>query len=605
MRDPAMRGTAMRGTAMRDTVMRGLMAPFKLFAMNIEPFNRSRRATYDAGVVLGNRRCRNLGMWPFFEIYPTVEGLQFSECKPRSLARPIIQGKHRAEQILTANWLPAFSPSPVKKISNLLLAFHGMPCHDGGDQLPPESLQSETSVDDSVDSSSTYPYSCPYYDPIQISVRQTQEILENGLNYGGSSWIDYLQVAEGSVQHGRVSIDATDKEARGYALESVLPNSTRIFFLQSGYGSKPYIALSKESFTSLLDDNAIPPSFLAALTSQSGLFTSCTTHAPGGFKASAFHFLIKVPLSPQIGGLLYFRHLFQSKSTTCIMSTPVRRDIQERLNEVYDRPGPNCHVSTEPVPLSDPFAVLAIWFHQHSLKLEEEMVILGEQVRRHEDRSGLALRLFKGAVPALPDEYAQLKRELHLTEIILIMFERTLEFQVELSEFLYSQHGRFREMLATEACSDSVSNSLQLSKLQACQRLLQIRGLGKRINVQVAVVAGALTANDANTTIRIAEDTRRDSNSMKVIAALTMIFLPLTSVATFFSMGFFHFDGESDQLRVSPSWRLYPAVTVPLTVTIFGIWMGWMKWNLVPAKRRQRLEPDHTSTINTNNRPWY
>ena len=286
-------------------------------------------------------------------------------------------------------------------------------------------------------------------------------------------------------------------------------------------------------------------------------------------------------------------------------STPVRRDIQERLNEVYDRPGPNCHVSIEPAPFSDPFSVLAIWLHQHSLKLEEEIAILGEQVRRHEDRSGLALRLFKGAIPALPDEYAQLKRELHLTEIILIMFERTLEFQVELSDFLNSQHGRFGEMLPTEASSDPVSNSLQLSKLQARQRLLQIRGLGKRISVQVAIVAGALTANDANTTIRIAEDTRRDSNSMKVIAALTMIFLPLTSVATIISMGSFNFDGKADQLRVSPSWRLYPAVTVPLTVTIFGIWMGWMKWKLALAKRMQRLRPDHTSTINTINRPWY
>ena len=287
---------------------------------------------------------------------------------------------------------------------------------------------------------------------------------------GGSSRIDYLQVAGGSVQHGRVSVDATDKEARGYALEGVLPNSIIIFFLQSGYGPQPYIALSKESFTSLLDDNAIPPSFLAALTSQSGLFTSCTTHAPDGLETSAFHVLIKVPLSPQINGLLYFRHLFQSKSTTCIMSTPVRRDLQERLNEVYDRRGPNCHVSTEPAPFPDPFSVLAIWLHQHSLKLEEEMAIVGEQVRRHEDRSGLALRLFKGAIPALPDEYAQLKRELHLTEIILIMFERTLEFQVELPEFLNTQHGRFREMLATGAYSDSVSNSIQFSKLQACQR---------------------------------------------------------------------------------------------------------------------------------------
>jgi hypothetical protein len=480
-----------------------------------------------------------------------------------------------------------------------------MPCHDGGDQLPPESLHSETPVSDSVDSSSPYPYSCPYYDPIQISVRQTQEILKNGLNYGGSSRIDYLQVAEGAVQHGRVSMDATDKESRGYALEGVLPNSIRIFFLQSGYGPKPYIALSKGSFVSLLDDNAIPPSFLAALTSQSGLFTSFITYTPDGPKASAFHVLIKVPLSPQIGGLLYFRHLFRNKSTTCILSTPIGRDIQERLYDLYDRPGLNCRASKEPAPFPDPFSVLAIWLHQHSLKLEEEMAILGEQVRRHEDRSGLALRLFKGAIPALPDEYAQLKRELHLTEIILIMLERTLEFQVELSEFLDTQHGRFREMLATGACSDSVSNSIQLSKLQACQRLLRIRGLGKRINVQVAVVAGALTANDANTTIRIAEDTRRDSNSMKVIAALTMIFLPLTSVATFFSMGFFHFDGEVDRLRVSSSWWLYPVVTVPLTVTIFGVWMGWMKWKPGPAKRMQRLRPAHTPTISAITKPWY
>lgn len=480
-----------------------------------------------------------------------------------------------------------------------------MPCHDDCDQLPPDSLQSSTPVNDSVDSSSTYPHSCPYYDPIQISVRQTQEILENGLNYGGSSRIDYLQVAEGSVQHRRVSLDPTDKEAGGYVLEGVLPDSIRIFFLQSGYGPKPYIALSKESFTSLLDDNAIPPSFLAALTSQSGLFTSCSTYAPDGLEASAFHVLIKVPHSPQIGGLIYFRHLFQSKSTTCIMSTPIKRDIQERLNDVYGRPGLNCHVSTEPVPFSDPFSVLAIWLHQHSLKLEEEMTTVGEQVRRHEDRSGLALRLFKSAIPALPNEYAQLKRELHLTEIILIMLERTLEFQVELSEFLNSQHGRFRGMLAAGVCSDSVSNSTQLSKLQTCQRLVQIRGLIKRINVQVAVVAGALIANDANTTIRIAEDTRRDSNSMKVIAALTMVFLPLTSIATFFSTGFFHFDGKAGQLQVSSSWWLYPAVTVPLTVTIFGIWMGWMKWKLASAKRMQRLGPDHTSIISTINKPWH
>ena len=52
---------------MRSIPMRGLTAPFKLFAMNIEPFNRLRWATYDAGLVLGTERVSK-----FRDVAPTV-----------------------------------------------------------------------------------------------------------------------------------------------------------------------------------------------------------------------------------------------------------------------------------------------------------------------------------------------------------------------------------------------------------------------------------------------------------------------------------------------------------------------------------------------------
>jgi hypothetical protein len=61
---------------MRDTPIRGnpherVNAPFRLFAMNTEPFNRLRWTTYDAGVVLGIdvSKFRDVTL---FEVYPTV-----------------------------------------------------------------------------------------------------------------------------------------------------------------------------------------------------------------------------------------------------------------------------------------------------------------------------------------------------------------------------------------------------------------------------------------------------------------------------------------------------------------------------------------------------
>ncbi|KAJ5404123.1 Mg2+ transporter protein CorA-like/Zinc transport protein ZntB [Penicillium cosmopolitanum] len=89
---------------------------------------------------------------------------------------------------------------------------------------------------------------------------------------------------------------------------------------------------------------------------------------------------------------------------------------------------------------------------------------------------------------------------------------------------------------------------------------------------------GKLSRYDAKLMIEIARDSRsvalstaRDSASMRILAIVTILFLPATFTATFFSMTFFNFL-DADSPKASPWIWIYVAATGLLTVIIQGIW---------------------------------
>ncbi|KAI0023325.1 hypothetical protein F4780DRAFT_75757 [Xylariomycetidae sp. FL0641] len=85
----------------------------------------------------------------------------------------------------------------------------------------------------------------------------------------------------------------------------------------------------------------------------------------------------------------------------------------------------------------------------------------------------------------------------------------------------------------------------------------------------------------AELTLNVAERTRRDSERMKSIAVLTMIFLPATFVATIFSMGIFDWKGEGGRMMtVSPYIWVYVVATVLVTSITLGVWYYRCQWNL-------------------------
>ena len=69
---------------------------------------------------------------------------------------------------------------------------------------------------------------------------------------------------------------------------------------------------------------------------------------------------------------------------------------------------------------------------------------------------------------------------------------------------------------------------------------------------------------------------------MKTIAALTMLFLPGTFIATLFGMSFFNY--SKDELTVSRQWWIYVAVTIPTTFVLFIIWWAYDKITLFSVK---------------------
>ncbi|KAI0505640.1 hypothetical protein F5B22DRAFT_516044 [Xylaria bambusicola] len=100
----------------------------------------------------------------------------------------------------------------------------------------------------------------------------------------------------------------------------------------------------------------------------------------------------------------------------------------------------------------------------------------------------------------------------------------------------------------------------------------------------------------AHNGLKVAQHTRRDSELMKSIALLTMVFLPATFVATLFSMGIFSWKGPRGEiLSVSPWIWLYVAVTVAITSVTLGTWYLWVM-------RRRRRAASHNDDNDNNDK---
>ncbi|KAJ4416336.1 hypothetical protein N0V85_002318 [Neurospora sp. IMI 360204] len=70
----------------------------------------------------------------------------------------------------------------------------------------------------------------------------------------------------------------------------------------------------------------------------------------------------------------------------------------------------------------------------------------------------------------------------------------------------------------------------------------------------------------------LSEEMKKDSSQMRSIALLTMVFLPMSTVAAIFSSNFFSWDAEGGQAVVSKYFWVFIVVAIALTCIVVGAW---------------------------------
>lgn len=89
-----------------------------------------------------------------------------------------------------------------------------------------------------------------------------------------------------------------------------------------------------------------------------------------------------------------------------------------------------------------------------------------------------------------------------------------------------------------------------------------------------------INQNDASTSLQIALSAQHDSASMKVVALMTIFFLPGTFFATLFAVPTLTW---SEDVVVSSRFWIYWAFTLPCTLLLVALYKGWgWGWGLVP-----------------------
>ncbi|CCF45730.1 hypothetical protein CH063_00574 [Colletotrichum higginsianum] len=101
------------------------------------------------------------------------------------------------------------------------------------------------------------------------------------------------------------------------------------------------------------------------------------------------------------------------------------------------------------------------------------------------------------------------------------------------------------------------------------------------------VVISRIARHDNQINMAISVATRRDNSQMRSIAFVTMFYLPLTSIATIFSMNVFNWDAKDGENLMTTHFWLYLAVAGVSTVLTLGLWVFYtgMRTRLFSKKK--------------------
>ncbi|KAK1843260.1 hypothetical protein CCHR01_14121 [Colletotrichum chrysophilum] len=93
-----------------------------------------------------------------------------------------------------------------------------------------------------------------------------------------------------------------------------------------------------------------------------------------------------------------------------------------------------------------------------------------------------------------------------------------------------------------------------------------------RLLNEIALAFNMVAQFDSGVSVDIGRAAQRDSEAMKTVAFLTLLFLPATFVSAVFSTTFFEFDSGSGEWLMSDKFWVYWVVAIPVTIVTALMW---------------------------------
>jgi hypothetical protein len=144
--------------------------------------------------------------------------------------------------------------------------------------------------------------------------------------------------------------------------------------------------------------------------------------------------------------------------------------------------------------------------------------------------------------------------------------------------------------------SEDVREALEMVKGHAEGLLKKNQLVREDLANTMSAIYNLIAQKDSNVGLRpanhsrtLAIESKRDSSSMKTIAAVTMAFLPGTFVSSFFAMPMFDWNKPpGDNVNTRTFW-IYWTVTIPLTFSVFLAWWAWFRFKTARETKEDKL----------------
>lgn len=362
-----------------------------------------------------------------------------------------------------------------------------------------------------------------------------------------------------------------------------LTRGTQLLFVQQErrYGRNhtySNMQCSYNTWIKILTRFEIPPSALESLHDNNGCHGKQLSYCNGSDqgpsasaanKPCAYHLWIKLGGGP-LERFLYARHDFQTgHDFVLVAGTDIychAQLLRERLKAAACR---------------DLFSILLLILTAWHRELEQRRWLLDYKTQDIESRTGYSSLRFHTPEP-LEGAQLSLTKDIGVAMGSLdVLIVEELNFRILLT-FIKSELTAFARGPTTEPHplpgiipAKSLIDAFVYLQSQSTSQISQTRNLKARVEMQWNVIA-------ALRNIYIADSARADNEVIRRISIISIIFLPATFLAAFFSMSFFDFhqadQGKGLQSVVSKWIWLYPACTVPLTIMFavgYGLGQGW------------------------------